>query len=437
MKRRGWLLVLVLLMILAIAAALLFLKKEKPFAEDRTLYDYRDRVVEEIHVVSADREVLFEKTQGEWKMVRPKPYTVDAAAVRRLDNRLRDFLAARILSEAGADLSAYGLDEPSAVISFTLDDGTEHELLIGEMTASKLQYYAKDASREQVYILGSYDVENFLLPVAEFRDRTVLTVDPKTITSIAMNRAGIPEFKLAGNDDTWALTEPLEIPARSDAVYELIQGISQITIKDFISEEPGERSSYGLSEPAWVLDMGDASGRTQTISFGAIDEERRIIYFMADGRGEIFSLSLEAFDPRRFKIGTMLDEAPLSVSVQNIERVTILEGDAAAVFDRDPVAEDIRFLCAGQPVNAENFFAMYVNIMALSAEGYDPDPAGGSPAMTVILQGTGGETVTVDFIRRDELSYFFVVNGVPKPFYVLTRKVELVKWWRDKVLEDL
>ena len=194
------------------------------------------------------------------------------------------------------------------------------------------------------------------------------------------------------------MTEPLKIDARSDAVYELLHDISQLTIRDFISEDITQRNAYGLSQPSYILEMGDASGQTQTIYFGDIDEEQQIVYIMIDDRGEIFSLSLEAFDPRRFKIGNMLDEAPLSVSIQNIEKVTIIEGDDVAEFNRDLSAEDIVFQTSGKPVNEEFFYALYVNIMALSAEGYDANNVGGSPDLTVILQFTeSGETIKVDF----------------------------------------
>ena len=108
------------------------------------------------------------------------------------------------------------------------------------------------------------------------------------------------------------------------------------------------------------------------------------------------------------------------------------------MFSRDLSAEDIAFLCADKPVDMESFYALYVNIMALSAEGYDAGNTGGTPELTVTLQKTDdSESVRVDFVKRDDLSYFLVVNGVEKPFYVLARKVDLVKWWCNKLLEAL
>jgi len=437
MKRKGWSIVVLSLVILIVVTALVFLNREKPFEANRTLYDFKDMTVVEIRIAAADHEVSFIKTQGVWEMVSPKRYSIDTTVVRRLDNRLRDFLAARILEEKTADLSQYGLDSPSALISFRLNDSTEHQLLVGEKTASKLQYYAKDSAKDTIYVLGSYDIDNFLLPISDFRNRTILMMDVESINTIAMTNGEVLDFKIIGEDKAWKVSEPLQIDARSDAVYELLHDISQLVIQDFISEDGSGREAYGLAQPNFVLEIGDTSGRTQTFYFGKIDEEQKIAYLMIDDRGEIFSLSLEAFDPRRFSIGTLLDEAPLSISVQGIQKVTIAEGDKVVKFSRDPSAEDIIFLYAGQPVSEENFYALYVNIMALSAEGYDTGNAGGSPELTVILQDAGSAgTIAVDFYQRDELTYFFTVNGEAKPFYVSARKVDLVKWWRDKVLED-
>jgi hypothetical protein len=173
--KKIWIFVILLVVIGALVGVLIYLNKEKPLEQDRTLYNYEKNSVEEIDIVSEDNEVLFAKEQGEWVMVKPKQYKVDPDAVYRLENRLKDFLASRILEEDTRDLQRYGLDKPQATISFKLDDGTQNTLLIGAPTASKVQYYAKDSAREQIYILGSYDVENFLAPVNEFRDRTILT----------------------------------------------------------------------------------------------------------------------------------------------------------------------------------------------------------------------------------------------------------------------
>ncbi|NLT96915.1 MAG: DUF4340 domain-containing protein, partial [Christensenellaceae bacterium] len=182
--KKFWIAAAFLVVLAGIVGLTMYLNREEPFKEDRTLYSYEDREVEEIRIVSEQGELYFVKKPEGWTMVKPEPYKIDPSAVGWLENRLKDFLAARVLNEDNPDLKTYGLDEPDATISFRLDDGTENTLYIGDMTASQVQYFAKDSARESIYILGSYDVENFLRPVSEFRDKTILEVDAKSINAI-------------------------------------------------------------------------------------------------------------------------------------------------------------------------------------------------------------------------------------------------------------
>lgn len=437
--KKVWIALILLLVIGAIVGILVYLNKEKPLEENRTHYSYENNAVEEIRIVSGDAEVLFVKNQGVWTMVKPGKYTIDPDAVSRLENRLKDFLASRVLEEDTQDLQRYGLDKPRAIITFKLDDGTENTLFIGEMTASRVQYYAKDSMREQVYILGSYDVENFLSPVSEFRDRTLLSVDAGSINRVGLAREDIPDFMLIGDDSgAWNISEPLEGKARGDAVEEMIGDILEMKIKDFIDENPDDPSQYGLDKPAYTLELGDKKQSMQTIYFGKIDEDKQITYIKTGESDEVYTLSLEAFDPRRFKISNFLDETPLSVAIGEINKVTIIEGDSVVEFERDASKkEEDAFTYLGNPVNTGNFTTLYVNIMALTAEGYDPNNKGGAAELTVILELVDNRVIKEEFVKRDDLSYYMILDGEPRPFYIGERKVELIRWWRDRVLEGL
>jgi hypothetical protein len=76
--------------------------------------------------------------------------------------------------------------------------------------------------------------------------------------------------------------------------------------------------------------------------------------------------------------------------------------------------------------------------MALTAEGYDPGNRGGTPDLTVIVELKGSsETIKTEFVKRDDLSYYMILNGEPRPFFISERKIDLIKRWRDRVLESI
>jgi hypothetical protein len=225
--------------------------------------------------------------------------------------------------------------------------------------------------------------------------------------------------------------------ARGDAVDEMMGDILELKIKEFVTENSGDLSMYGLDKPSYTLEIGDKKQNKQKIYFGKIDEEKQVVYVKLDDDEEVYTISLEVFDPRRFNISSFLNEAPLSVPIGNINKVTIIEGDSSVEFIKDASIGEDAFTYLGKAVNTENFTTLYVNIMALTAEGYDPANKGGAPDLTVILElGQNNETIKAEFIRRDDLSFYMTLNGEPRPFYIGERKVDLIKWWRDKILES-
>ncbi len=438
MKKKIWIAIILLVVIGSITGVLVYLNAEKPLEQDRALYSYEDKSVEEIRILSGNGEVSFTKKQNQWAMVKPKPYKIDQNAVYRLENRLKDFLASRIMEENKDDLQRYGLDKPQGTIYFRLNDGTENTLLIGDITASRVQYYAKDTARKQIYILGSYDVENFLCPVNEFRDRTILSVDTGSTNTISMDVEGTRNFKLVRNADKWSITEPFKGEARGDAVDEMLGDILQMKIKDFIAVSAGSLDRYGLDVPIYTMEIGDEKQNIQKISFGKTDEVKQVIYIRTDNSDEVYTLSLEAFDPQRFKISNFLNEAPLSVAMGDVKKVKIIGNGSVTEFIRDTTKGEDVYTFSGKTVDQQKFTTLYVNIMALAAEGYDPANKGGVPALTVLLElNDSDKKIKMEFVKRDDLTYFIVLDGAPKPFYIGERKVELITLWKDRVLEGI
>jgi len=440
MKKPGklkkiWVEVVLLAVIAGIVIALYSLNAHPSQTQDRVVYSFPNSEVEQISIVTQDREMLFVKKQGEWQMLKPQVYKLDVSSVNRLENRLKDFLASRIMEENAQDLALYGLDRPQAIVSFVLNDGSENTLLIGDLTASKVQYYAKDTKRSKIFILGSYDVESLLSPVNDFRDRNVLSADLNSIQSISMSQDGVSSFRLMKDvvSDEWQIAEPLIMSARGDAVVEMMDNLKKLKIKDFITDQATDLSQYGLDSPSYTLEIEDANQQKDVVSFGKIDEEKQFVYISYGDDRAVYTVSLEDFDPQRFKVSNFFDEAPLSVSIDDIAQVTIIENGSSVVFIKDFANADV-FTYSGNVVDQEDFTTLYTNIMALAAEGYDPDIKSGEPDLTVILETMDHNQIKAEFVQRDDTTYFMVLNEEQKPFYISERKESLIKFWRDRLL---
>ena len=63
--------------------------------------------------------------------------------------------------------------------------------------------------------------------------------------------------------------------------------------------------------------------------------------------------------------------------------------------------------------------ALYVNIMALSAEGYDETGMRFQTELSITFDlNNSPESIKLDLSKRDEKSYFIALNGESLPFYI-------------------
>ena len=80
--------------------------------------------------------------------------------------------------------------------------------------------------------------------------------------------------------------------------------------------------------------------------------------------------------------------------------------------------------------------ALYVNIMALSAEGYDETGMRFQTELSITFDLINSpESIKLDLSKRDEKSYFIALNGESLPFYIKGKKIDLVRKWMNRILE--
>ena len=95
-----------------------------------------------ISIHDGDTQLDFEKTDGTWYTTEDIDFPVDQDKMSALVSEYSDVESSRSLVN-GDDLSAYGLDAPSLIISVTDGNGVVTQLLVGDKVGD--EYYLKTA----------------------------------------------------------------------------------------------------------------------------------------------------------------------------------------------------------------------------------------------------------------------------------------------------
>ena len=86
----------------------------------------------------------------------PGKFDYDSSMFRSMLYTLTSISANSVVEEDAKDLSAYGLDEPTATVKTYYSDGSEVDLIIGSQAPVDQAYYCMTNESNTVYTIGSY-----------------------------------------------------------------------------------------------------------------------------------------------------------------------------------------------------------------------------------------------------------------------------------------
>lgn len=431
--------VILLVVLIAAIAGVILIKSREPAAAANTIYKFENKSLVEISIDSDGGNIKFSKTAGRWEMLEPKRYAIDQEAVNRMEGRLENLEALRVIERDADDLSKYGLDNPRTILRFKTQDGEENALYIGTNTASNYQAYVRKAESRSVYTVTSTDLEAFGNgDPSSFRDRKFLSVDVNNADTFSLDANGKRELALKEYEPgKWEFIEPCRVEAKSDVVKEILKGINSLTIKDFIEDSSGNLEKYSLKNPLYTIVLGDKSGKIQAVHFGRSDEINKEVFIKLDNEKSVYTVSTADFSPEKVKLPELLNETPLSIGISMVNRVIINDGGSLLEFDRDTSKPEDVFTHRGKTLDNDSFIALYVDMMALTADGYDDSNKAGSPSLEITYEITENRgSVTMELSKRDDSSYFITVDKNPLPLYVSSQKVDLVRRWIKRVVEN-
>lgn len=384
---------IILFGILVVFLAAFFLIDNIWADDDKTIYKLEAQSIVEIDIESGTDKCSFVKNGDNWEMVYPKNYEINKELVAMMAKKLENLEALRVLNKNPGDLGQYGLDKPTMLIGFRLSDGSGAKLIVGQNTASNYQYYVMDSGSKTVCTITANDLEVFKKGKAsQFRDRSFLTKDLGRIKQFEIKSKDKEKIVLNEYDTgKWRLIKPCEVDVKNDDVTDMLSALAKLEVKEFVEDDPKDLAQYGLMDPIYVILLKDEEGKTRNFFFGLKGNQEKEIYMMTDNGNGVYTTLTEAFDPEGILIDDLINLAPLSIGIGNVSRITVKDGGKTSVFQRSFSTEDDDFTLNGNSLSKEDFMALYVNIMALSAEGYDREKKSDHIEMSITFEFVNSE----------------------------------------------
>lgn len=163
-----------------------------------------------------------------------------------------------------------------------------------------------------------------------------MKVDPAVLERLTLEpRGGQPIVVARTSPRQWQIQSPGPYLASANTVGGMLSTISNLQAVRVIEQTPANLQMYGLSEPQFQLQIGEAAGKTATVIFGDRAPAGGGVYAMVRGDGRVFLLPSH-------------DLASVDKSVDELRdrRVLPVEADTVASFSVIRPGQTIHFIRA-------------------------------------------------------------------------------------------
>jgi hypothetical protein len=345
-------------------------------------------------------EVLKFRREGDgWRMLAPIETRGDRAAIDELITSVLTAKIDREIAAAPASLAEFGLDAPKAEVTLTLKDGRRLGVQLGSKNPTGVWVYGREEGKAAVVALPDSVLRDASRPVADYRDKTVMTFDRGAVTGLDINTPD-ETLGLVADGGKWKLTRPAARAADGEAVTEFLEKLGAARVKEFAAEAPASLQSYGLDRPFRVdVQTGrDKDRATKTLLVGRATKQG--VYAMRPGEPSVLLLPEDVWKALPKSMAAVRDKTVVAFDRDKVTKIEIDGAQGTVTLARE---NNQWRIVAPEAMGADQVEAgaLLRKLGELKAQAFLTEDASGIPRflakpelrVTMTLEGGGATTV--------------------------------------------
>jgi len=360
----------------------------------------------------------------DWVLTYPEGVNYSKLETENMANNAAGISASRIIEEDAADLGAYGLDKPT-IVSFKTNDGKEQVIEVGSNTPTDDGVYVKTRGSNTVYLVDLYSVNVFRVSKYYFWNKELFDITKEDVNSFTLERQGKVAFKVKLNDDKqWYLTEPLEGVANSDKLQPYLDGLPSLSAISIEEDKPTDLAEFGLDKPSYTMILDTKKG-TKKLYLGSEIIKGQEIYAKLEGVDTIFVLSVASLDYIDMPLKSLMEGLVYTPDIYDVSDFSLEMGgkttNVKLELDPEKNTDKDKYTVNGKEANKKDsngevivrvFYRALIGIAFVDLDTENKTIPAVKPEATIIynLKKAPGQ-VKVEYISKDETTYYAVVNG--------------------------
>jgi len=272
---------------------------------NKKLLEFETDDIDGVKIAENTKELEAQKSGENWQLRKPVDTRADSSEISSFVSSIR-FGRAQSFPDAAVDAKAAGLDTPA--LKVTLHDGkakTDRVLLIGK-SPEKDKYYARDASRDAIFIMDKEIPEKARRPLLDWRDKTIVKLDRDKLEKIEIQR-GSENVSLLKSGSDWNLADGKKV--QLDKVPGMLNALDFEKAKDIV-DMPKALATYGLDKPKLEVSFREGSKDPVRVQFGSDSKTPEGIYLKSSDAPAVKVVSKDVFDKFNVKPEDIAEAPP-------------------------------------------------------------------------------------------------------------------------------
>jgi hypothetical protein len=391
--------------------------------EKRVFQSVESGDIEELTIKAESGERTTVKKEGDrWRIVAPIQAAAAESDVIAAASALANLDVVRVVDEAPADLSQYGLASPRVEVEYKAgDDKSSGKLLLGAKTPTGANVYAMKNDEKRVFLVAEYQNASLNKSTFDLRDKSVMTVERDKIEGVEVSIAG-KGFGFAKKGEEWKVSQPLVASADFGTVESLVGRVQSAQMKSIVTEQPtpADLKKFGLEKPEVVVTLNMGSARA-ALAVGAPAGEDGV-YARDMSKNMVVTVEKTLADDLKKPLDDYRRREAFEFRAFTANRVELTRGDQTVVFERvkgeGENAQDTWKRVSPNPADVDkakmdSFLAGLADIRATSFTATTANTGVDKPALVVYAKFEDGKKEERVTFGRSGSDVYFTRPGEP------------------------
>ena len=371
----------------------------------------------------------------------PGKFDYDTSMFRSMLYTLTSISANSVVEEDAKDLSAYGLDEPTATVKTYYSDGSEVDLIIGSQAPVDQAYYCMTNESNTVYTIGNY-VDSLLVrrPI-EYRAITLfptyteddiytnidwvkLTNRDGSVIEIQLDSDQSNEYNTEGSQ--YVMLQPYQVSGNATTIQQnILDVVATLSLGSIIKDiSEDEYAEYGLDHPA-KLEMTDTSGNEVQLLIGDTCLNADYTYCMLEGTDTLLTCSSSAVAWEGVSYVQFMLRTVWTYSIEQLKSMNMnIDGTDYTVDVTHSTkknangndADQVNGTLDGEEISETNIRRLYIKCLYFRVvdnltEDEKKEYADAKATSSITIELEGGETHVLELVPMTDRKYAMRLDG--------------------------